>query len=246
MFTADTKMADLVHQNHQLLSIIGRFDISLGFGDDSVRQVCEKHGIAHDFFLEVVNAFHDPDYYPQENLRHFSVQQIVDYLRKTHRFYLDEKIPGITGMIEDMIQNCYAGLENMDQLRIFFNHYREELLQHINREEEVVFPYVLMVEAAYSRKKLNDDEYRQMKAYSMKHFQEEHDDIEEKLYDLKNIIIKYLPAPSDPGACNRILQELFFLEKDINDHSLIEDKVMAPKVKHMEQVLLKNRRSKHD
>ncbi|HDR89887.1 MAG TPA: hypothetical protein ENN63_09725 [Bacteroidetes bacterium] len=238
MITGKTKMADLIHLNHKLLPVIGRFGISLGFGDSTVNEICRKKGIETAFFLEVVNAFHDPDYYPQENLRQFSLQLIVDYLRNTHRFYLDKKIPEIEEMIEAMIRDCYPGKEHIDLIKVFFGNYRKELIAHIEREEETVFPYALMVEEAFLKGSLTGEQREQIRKRSMKDYQEEHDDIEEKLYDLKNIIIKYLPQPQDVSGCTHILYELFYLEQDINDHSRIEDKVLAPKVEQMEKVLL--------
>ncbi len=239
-------MADLIHLNHMLLPVIHRFGIRLGFGDKTVQEVCGIHGIEPEFFLEVVNAYHDPDYYPQENLRHFSLQLIVDYLRSTHRYYLEEKIPEIEQMIEQMIRQCYPGRDQVELIRDFFGKYREELYQHINREEHTVFPYVLMVENAWLSEEAGQDVVGQIRHRSMKDYQEEHDDIEEKLFDLKNIIIKYLPPPEDSSVCTRILHELYYLEQDINDHSRIEDIVMAPKVEQYEKEILEKYRSRHD
>ncbi len=34
------RMRDLVRNNSELILVMGRFDISLGFGDKSVREVC--------------------------------------------------------------------------------------------------------------------------------------------------------------------------------------------------------------
>ncbi|MCF8406203.1 MAG: hypothetical protein K9H58_19835, partial [Bacteroidales bacterium] len=74
--------------------------------------------------------------------------------------------------------------------------------------------------------------------YSINVFAGEHDNVEEKLYDLKNIIIKYLPPSKDKALRNRILMELFRLEKDLNAHAELEDKVLIPKVAKMEELIL--------
>ncbi|MBN1951178.1 MAG: LuxR family transcriptional regulator, partial [Bacteroidales bacterium] len=64
-FTASMKMAELIHQNYLLLPILNRFDIQLGFKDRTIREVCESEGINTDFFLVIVNSFHDHEYFPQ-------------------------------------------------------------------------------------------------------------------------------------------------------------------------------------
>jgi len=239
MITGKTKMADLIHLNHKLLPVIGRFGIRLGFGDKTIEELCIEKGLEPGFFLEVVNAFHDPGYYPREKLMNYPLVLIVEYLRSTHRFYLEDKIPEIEEMIEQMISRCYPDKEQMELIRNFFGLYKKELFEHIRREEEEVFPYVLLIEEASAGKKLSGEQQSRLQGRTMKAYQEEHDDIEEKLFDLKNIIIKYLPPPEVPQACTKILHELFYLEQDINDHSRIEDKVMAPKVEQLEKELLK-------
>jgi len=55
---------------------------------------------------------------------------------------------------------------------------------------------------------------------------------------LKNIIIKFLPPVKDMTICNNILIELFRLEKDLNNHARMEDKVLIPKVREMEKAIL--------
>ncbi|MGC8803040.1 MAG: hypothetical protein ACP5PS_04610, partial [Bacteroidales bacterium] len=55
--------------------------------------------------------------------------------------------------------------------------------------------------------------------YSVEEYREHHDDIEEKLSDLKNLLIKYLPAREDQQARRRLLTHLFELESDLAIHS---------------------------
>lgn len=232
---ASMKMADMIHQNYHLLTIINRFGIKLGFGDKTIESVCREYGINLDFFLDIVNAFHDEDYFPQSHLQSFSVQLIVDFLIKTHDYYHQVKIPEIEGMIDDMIQHCYQEKEKIGLLQKFFKDYKEELKTHTDYEENVVFPYALKIEENYNDPRPGADFRRQFGDYSMEHYLQEHDDVETKLFELKNIIIKYLPPPKSNYHCNKVLYELFQLERDLNDHSRIEEKVMAPKIEAMEK-----------
>lgn len=238
IITRENKMADLIHMNYLLISVMNRFGIKLGFGDNTVAEICLVHKIDVRFFLEIVNAFHDKEYFPQEDLQTFSIQLIVDYLTKTHGYYLEEKIPEIESLIAAMIKDCHDQKENLQLLEEFFLEYKKELVAHIKREEDAVFPYALRIEKAKEEDQAGEKIKKEMIAYSMQDYMNEHDNIEEKLYDLKNIIIKYLPPPVNRVLCNTILFELFNLEKDINDHSRIEEKVLVPKVITYENYLL--------
>lgn len=68
-------------------------------------------------------------------------------------------------------------------------------------------------------------------------YEEEHTDVDEKLYDLKNILIKYIRGESMSGAFQEIIFELFRLEKDIQDHTRIENNILLPLVEEMEDAL---------
>lgn len=235
MVTKDLKMADLVHMNHLSLSIIDRFGIELGFGDKTVEETCSDFNVDHHFFLEIINAFIDKDYFPKKQLQGFSVKLITDYLQKTHKYYIEIKVPEIESLIDEMVNTSTSQKEAISLLKRFFNEYNTELRNHIMREETVVFPYTQMIEKAFNTQKIDAIVIKNMEEYSIDIFEKEHDNIEEKLFDLKNIIIKYLPQPNNKTLCHNLLHELFNLEKDINDHSRIEDKVLVPKIRAMEK-----------
>ncbi len=236
--TPDMKLADVLFHNYTLLPVISRFNIKLGFGDKTVSQVCEESKVNLDFFLEITNSYVDEDYIPQKELNSFPVSLIVQYLKKTHLYYLDEKIPEIERFIHQVIEIEKAENDKFKLVENFFTEYKQELTNHINREETNVHPYVLEIETAFLKNEITNDLYSRIKKYSINDFASEHDNVEEKLFDLKKIIIKYLPPCNSSGICNTILIELFRLEKDLNAHASLEDKVLIPKVAAMEEKLL--------
>lgn len=234
--TSNMKMADMIHMNYLLLQIISRFNIRLGCGDKTIDLVCKENNIDVGFFLEIVNSFHDKNYFPGKQLQGFPIKLIVDYLRNSHEHYLQVKIPYIEELIGQLLKHSYKGNTELSELiNKFFADYKYELEDHINREELKVYPYVFAIEEVFYSKELSAERFELMKKYSMEAFENEHDNIEDKLFDMKNLIIKYIPPSDDTDLCNTILIELFRLESDLNDHARIEDKVLVPKVKYMEK-----------
>jgi regulator of cell morphogenesis and NO signaling len=235
------KMAEVVHMNYQLLPIISRFGINLGFGDKTIEQVCKEYEINVDFFLEIINSFHNKDYFPRKHLRSFSLELITEYLHKSHEYYLQNKIPRIEQLLHHFSEAYHGNSSEIFQLiDKFFNEYKKELNDHIRNEEEKVYPYALSVEKAFHAKDPSHEIVARIRSYSIDDFEIEHNNVEDKLFDLKNILIKYLPFPFDTQLCHAILIELFRLETDLNDHARIEDKVLVPKVKYMEKWILEH------
>ena len=234
--TDHMKMADLIHLDYLLLQILSRFNIKLGCGDKTISQVCKENRIDVHFFLEIVNSFHDKNYFPKKQLQGFPLSLIIDYLRNSHEHYLKVKLPYIEGLIQQLLLDSYGrNTELYELINRFFTEYKTELEDHIAREEEKTYPYVFAVEKVFRSRKATGDALQMIRRYSMEAFEHEHDNVEDKLFDLKNLIIKYIPPPANTHLCHTILTELFRLESDLNDHARIEEKVLVPKVKYMEK-----------
>ena len=231
----DMKLADVVQMNYMLIPVIHRFGINLGFGDKTVAEVCEENEVDLNFFLQLVNAYHDKDYFPKEELQTIPVREIVDYLKMTHASYLNNSLSEIEQKILSLQTEGTEDQKYITLIRNFFEGYKTELTEHIMHEENVVFPYVLAVEEIIKTEQVNDKNRETFDSFSISNYEEDHDDVEEKLMDLKTIMIKYLTPPVNATLYHTIIQDLFKLEEDLNYHSRIEDKVLIPKIVLMEK-----------
>ncbi|MBK9290710.1 MAG: hemerythrin domain-containing protein [Bacteroidetes bacterium] len=233
----DMKMVDVVHLNHHLIHIIHRFGIQLGFGEKTTAELCAEYGIDLPFFLEVLNTYHDPSYFPVHNLQQFAASQLITYLKRTHHDYLEYRIPEIEALLNNLMERPDLDGKSRSLLSDFFQQYKSELTRHIQNEEQIVYPYILALERFTLSGNDDDLAYLRSLQYSIQKYEEEHDDVEAKLFDLKNIIIKYIPKPKDSRLLNRILHELFELEADLNNHAHMEDLILVPIVEQMERRL---------
>ena len=70
--------------------------------------------------------------------------------------------------------------------------------------------------------------------YKIKVFHENHTNIEDKLSDLMNILVKYLPADVYPKERIEIALDINDLSVDLMNHTLIEERVLIPFVESLE------------
>lgn len=232
-------MADVIHANYLSLSVIRRFEIQLGFGDKSVSEVCTMHQVNVDFFLAIINVFNNKEYFAREHLQSFSLELLVDYLLKSHRHYLDDKLPRISQLINQLEWDSNEGKKNKVLLQNFFEEYKNEVITHIAYEDDTVYPYALWISDLSTHNLITDADFKRMQSYNIQLYEDEHNNIEEKLLDLKNIIIKYMLAPKNTETAHQVLTEIFKLESDLQEHSIIEEKVLIPKVNLIENNLRK-------
>lgn len=231
-------MAEMVHLNHLLLNVLTRFEISIGFGDATIEEICNRHKIDVNFFLDIVNTYHHKDYFPKKHLQKYPVSIIIQYLRKTHQYYIEIKLPDLEKLLRQTIEQCYTDKKTIDMILNFFADYRTHLLKHLEREDVEVFPYVQWLEKVVPDANNSLEIRKRLTDFSITEYKNTHDDVEEVLHDLQNLIIKYLPEPKNSHACNKLLFEIFTFETDLFDHSRIEEKVMIPKALSFEKELL--------
>ena len=73
-------MIDLISDNYSMLQGLGAFGIRLGFGDKTVKEVCQEQNVDCHSFLTVVN-FLINGYAPKETDEKMSVSTLLAYLR---------------------------------------------------------------------------------------------------------------------------------------------------------------------
>lgn len=217
------KMRDLVKDNSALILVMGRFGISLGFGDKSVREVCRMHHVNENTFLEVVNFVSSKDY----NYESVSLPSLIGYLKQAHEYYLDFNLPNIRRKLIDAI-DC-SGTDELAMLILkFYDEYVTEVRKHMEYENDVVFSYVEQLSQGF----LNRN-------FTISNFAGKHTPIGDKLKELKDIIIRYYPEKNN-YQLNQVLLEIILSEQDLTSHCMIEDKLFVPAVKLMEQQLKKS------
>jgi len=239
LISKSTKLANIIHHNYHLIPIFTRFGIKFGFGDKNVEQICKTYNIHIDFFIEIVNAFNDKEYSPSIKLQTLPLGLTVNYLLKSHQYFNTIKLPLIEKLIQKLTWKDAENKKNKSILDKFFNQYREEVIVHTVHEEKEVYPFILEIEKNYKAKKIDRNFANVLKNKSVKDYADTHDDLNLSLLDLKNIIIKYLPPADNSDVTHQILNEIFDLEKDMEDHTKIEDAVVVPVVLKMENELRK-------
>ena len=225
IFTPKDKMVSLVRQNYNLLPVLNRFGIRLGFKDNTVAEICTKKNVDINFFLAIVNTYHNEDYFPRQELLSFSPLLIIQYLKETHQYYINYVLPKLEKQLDTLITGCEEQCRELNMIDAFYKRYKIELLNHLHEEEEKVFPYV---EALV--KQSGVEEYN----YNIKNFEKEHTNVEEQLNDLKNLLLKYLQPVYQDNDCNEFLITLFNFENDITDHARIEDAILVVQAEKLE------------
>lgn len=229
LFTSRMKLADIITANHNIILLLPRFGIPLGFGDKSVREVCTANNVPVDFMLLICNVYTFDDYLPDiESLAATDMRPLLKYLEESHSYYTNERLPHIEvhlHHIADRIGQRYGEI-----LKKFYADFRREITEHFREEEQYDFPKLRGLQDG-TRKV----EGGKRKAESGKN--KSHNGLVDKLNDLTQIVYKYLPGNVLPEETMEVVFDILQLSADIQKHALIEDKILIPYMKWLERRL---------
>lgn len=219
------RMADLLDMDFSLIGVFSRMGLGLGFGESTVQEVCENAGTDADTFLLLCHMHVTDGYRPsREELQKADLHGILGYLRKSHTYYTGAMLPDLENALEQMIRPCDSKQKFV--IRRFLKDYKTELLAHFQYEEETVFPYVEHM--------LNSEDEG---PFTIGEYEQNHSNVDEKLQDLKNLVLMYMPEACDQQDAQRALSYLYSLKDDLAVHTVIEDEILVPMVVRMEEVV---------
>ena len=222
------KLTDAIIDNPYLLLMIEHFGIGMPLQDKSINKVCSENYLSTELFLTIANLYNGVEHSSKIQTSFDDTNAIIEFLKKSHVFYLKEIYPQILDTIKQMAK--INDHKEMALVQKFFVDYFNEVFEHLEYEDKVVFPYVLNLYGQITTKNNSISET----SYSVNEYKEHHNDIEEKLNDLKNLLIKYLPQKNDQQIRRKLFLDLSELEYDLNIHSKIEDLILIPLVAKME------------
>lgn len=226
-FSPHMRLAELISANHNLILILPRLGISLGFGDRSVREVCVQYDVPEDFFLLLCNVYSFEDYRPgHKEIEHTDMHLLAHYLRKSHQDYLERlkhierHLQQLAGQVEPKYGQLLTG---------FYEDYQQEVIEHFDCEEKIVFPYMQQLEDGGTMPEGTE-------GFSIARFKHVHGNVHDKLNDLTGIIFKYLPGNVFPKESIELIFDIFQISIDLDRHTLVENKVLVPYVEHLERI----------
>jgi regulator of cell morphogenesis and NO signaling len=212
-------MSNLIGENYPALLVMSRFGIALGFGDKSIEEVCKDNHVDTHTFLAIINLMVNENQIISTSDASISVESLIDYLHNSHNYFLNYRLPEIREKLakalnedEDDLNKAVLG---------YFDKFEAEIRKHMLNEDKKVFPYVKSLIRLENRGR-----------YSIG-FSKQHEQIEMRLTEFKNILIKYYPT-RNTHKMNGVLFDIFNCEKDLASHNAVEEYLFLPAIEKLE------------
>lgn len=192
---------------------------------------------SQEFVSTLVRAFEEDDAFDYSEFNRFSLSVVIDYIRRTHRLYLNKTLNEIEQSIGLLNEAYRQGHPLLDVLNAFYLEYKTDLIRHIRLEDEKLLPYISGITNELNNELDLTDYFYSFNKFSIREFLEGHHDNDSVLDEVRFKILSYDPPLVNRFIYNVLLNQLEFFARDLKIHGRIEEEVLIPAAIEIEKEL---------
>lgn len=196
-------------------------------GKKSLKETCEKKGldvVEIERELNEISATSNTDY----NFQNMPLNELVDYIIEKHHGYVNRSIPVLEEYLTKLVR--VHGDRHPELKEVFnkFENVKTELVSHMYKEENVLFPYIKMLVEKSNSAELFTSPFGSIKN-PINMMDHEHETVGEFFEQINEITNSYTP-PADACTTYKVgFLKLKEFEDDLHVHIHLESNILFPK-----------------
>ncbi len=219
-------LAQIVNEKHQAASVFEKHGLDFCCkGKRSLEKACAENNLPVETVIGELNAVLGNDQSAVMDFDKLSLTELINYIVSTHHAYTKKELPQIFAWLQKV--SAKHGDRHPELYRIFecFVSLKEELENHMKKEELILFPRIKELENSKDYSKLGSH-YLQAPVDVMEH---EHEHAGNLLKEIHHYSHNYAP-PADACTTYRLsFAALQAFEIDLHRHIHLENNILFPK-----------------
>jgi len=217
-------LSDIVRENYQAAPVFEKYGLDFCCkGKRSLLSACQEKGIElQEITKELSQALSSGE--QTTAFDKMSLTELTEYIVRVHHGYVKSNAPQISGYLQRVASKHGDRYSYMNEVYFLFEEIKNELEQHMQKEERILFPRIKLLELTHAE---NTTE-AQIKA-PIAVMEHEHDHAGEIMMKIRNLVYNY-EAPDTACTTHRLaLQALKAFEEDLHTHVHLENNILFPK-----------------
>lgn len=196
-------------------------------GQTSLRDACAIAGKTVEAFvvalesMATIPASHD---WAADNLKEMATNIVATY----HQ-YTRQELEAIQPLAEKVLSVHGDRRPELSDVVILFAQLRDDMLPHMLREEQVLFPYVNQLEEAAEGNRIAPTPFFGTVRNPVRKMMEEHERVGELLASLREVTDEYQPPESACFSYRELYRRLAELEQRTHEHVHVENNLYFPR-----------------
>lgn len=204
-------------------------------GDKTVKEACNDKGVDYREVQQALQQLGEPDDGEQHNYNEWALDFLIEYIINNHHKFTRKKLLEI-GQYTKKVAGVHGERHpELKQIYYEFTLLHGEMINHLDKEEEILFPFIKqLVEAAEQGKQPETADFGKA-ADPITMMELEHDEAGAAMKKIRELSDDFTP-PIDACTTYRLLYEnLEAFEKDLHKHVHLENNILFPKALELEK-----------
>ncbi|MFA6541688.1 MAG: iron-sulfur cluster repair di-iron protein [Bacteroidota bacterium] len=230
---------EIVTENFQTAAVFEKY--SLDFccrGGKTINEACTEKNVSVETVLNDLADLGISQDNSGTQYAGWSLDVLIDYIVKNHHAYVTRMIPVLYTHTQKIAAVHGSRHPEVIEIAKHFETVAVDLQQHMQKEEQMLFPFILTLLEAKKTGLLSMLPPFGSVKNPIKMMEREHQAAGDEMYGIRSLSSGYLP-PDDACTTYRVAyQELQEFEKDLHQHVHLENNILFPKASALEQELL--------
>lgn len=226
-------LGQIVNSNHRAATVFEKYHLDFCCkGKRTLEQACNENDLQIEPLIEELEKLVVTTNGNGLNYNNLSLTQLADYIVSTHHDYVKKKSPALLGYLQKVATKHGDQHPEMNKVLQLFAAVKEEMEQHMHKEEMVLFPRIKEIEQQLTDGKeiIIDCSYLLAPINIM---EEEHDHAGSMLEEIRILTDNYTPPADACTTYNLSFASLHAFELDLHQHVHLENNILFPKALKM-------------
>jgi regulator of cell morphogenesis and NO signaling len=233
--TPETTIREIVATDYRTAAIFQRHGLDFCCnGCRTIEQGCRDAGADAGAVIRDIAAVLDTPASGVPRFAAWDARTLIAYIVANHHAYVREALPPLlrhTSKVADVHGERHPELVHVAAL---FARVADEMLEHMTKEEQVLFPFIAALEEARLDATAPPPAPFGTVANPIRMMESEHRFVGDAMAEIRHVTDNYRP-PSHACATYRVsFQELEAFERDLHDHVHLENNLLFPKAAALE------------
>ncbi|WP_339887842.1 iron-sulfur cluster repair di-iron protein [uncultured Flavobacterium sp.] len=203
-------------------------------GNRTIEEACEKKGMDFAQIENEITQLLETKSDGAIDFKSWPSDLLIDYIEKTHHRYVEEKSTVLVAFLDKLCKVHGHNHPELFAIKELFDGCSEELAQHMQKEEYILFPFIKKMENALRTGQAIEEPHFGTVENPIAMMKHEHENEGDRFVKIAALTNNYTP-PTD--ACNTykvtfaMLQEF---EQDLHKHIHLENNILFPKAIEMQ------------
>ncbi len=198
-------------------------------GQRELGEACAAAGFSPDKVLEEIQQLHASHGAATKDWSAASITELVEYLLATHHVFTRTELARLAPLMDKVARVHGENHPELNAIRTFFLQMSDDLGPHLMKEEQVLFPYMLALDAGQTAPSCFGTVANPIRAMLA-----EHDLVGELLHRIRDLSRDFALPEGACGSYQSLFMGLADLEADLHRHIHLENNVLFPKALALE------------